>query len=191
MICVVLPTAHSALDLCGLHLNFCGASYRIFYNTFQPSLLTLTLVFFLLLTHARVHNAAWWFLNEMWIVGMWEPPLPHSSGRFTPHICTFYLLKAPFAIFYFSCHIQLSSGNAVQDVLILCMVNTQIGLVWGNWCEINISVNTTPPGASLWSIIYVLKRAKKLYLKINFFAFLVFFIFKGNVCIEYLCWCLW
>lgn len=27
------------------------------------------------------------------------------------------------------------------------------------------------PGAFLWSIIYVLKRAKKLYLKINFFAF--------------------
>lgn len=173
MICVVLPTAHSALDLCGLHchlkLLWCFIQNIL---TFQPSLLTL--VFFLLLTHARVHDAAWWFLNEMWIVSMWEPPLPHSSGRFTPHICTSYLLKAPFAIFYFSCHIQLSSGNAVQDVLILCMVNTQIGLVWGNWCEINISVNTTPPGASLWSIIYVLKRAKKLYLKQNFFAFLFF-----------------
>lgn len=74
----------------------------------------------------------------------------------------------------FSSHFHLSLEDAVQDVLILCMVNTQIGLVWGNWCEINISVNTTPPGAFLWSIIYVLKRAKELYLKINFFAFPVF-----------------
>lgn len=80
-----------------------------------------------------------------------------------------------------------SWGDAVQDVLILCMVNTQIGLVWGNWCEINISVSTTPPGAFLWSIIYVLK-AKKLYLKIHFFAFPHFLIFKGIVHMEYLCW---
>lgn len=49
----------------------------------------------------------------------------------------------------FSSHFHLSLEDAVQDVLILCMVNTQIGLVWGNWCEINISVNTTPPAAFL------------------------------------------
>lgn len=86
------------------------------------------------------------------------------------------------------CHYCISaSGDTVRYVLILCRVNTEIGLyMWGNWCEINISANTTPPGAFLWSIIYVLKRAKKLYLKINFFAFFLK-IFKGSMCIEYLC----
>lgn len=94
----------------------------------------------------------------MRMVSMWKPLLWFMEGPVC-HSC--------------NCT-QMGSGGTVQDVLILCMVNTQNGVVWGNQREINISVNTLPPGVFLWSIIYVLRRAKKLCLKINFFAFAVF-----------------
>lgn len=180
MICFILPTAYSALDLCRLHSHrnysilhwlFCCTLYRIF-SLVQLSLPTFNIGFDLI---ADSRSSLWCCLA----IPLRDVDCQHvrasSASFFRPFYSSHFAVVTcwrPYLSFLsISSRIQLSSGDTVQDVLILCMVNTQIGLVWGNWCEINISVNTTPPGAFLWSIIYVLKTAKKLYLKINFFAF--------------------
>lgn len=147
-------------------------------------------------SHSANRFCSHWFWSHGWMEDVEGGHLRASSRVF--FVCLFLVIlplsagidnywKPCLSFLCFCPQFHPSWGDAVQNVLILCIVNTQIGLVWRNWCEINISVNTTPPGAFLWSIIYVL-RAKKLYLKINFFAFPVFLIFKGIVRMEYLCW---
>lgn len=198
MICVVLPAAHSALDLCCLHSRrnysilhwlFCCTLYWIF-SFVQLSLLTFNICFDLVAdSRSRLYCCLVISQSDMdhgiCLVSMWEPPLPHSSSHFyASRFANVKPWRHYLSFLYFSSRLQLSSGDTVQYVLILCRVNTEIGLcMWGNWCEINISANTTPPGAFLWSIIYVVKRAKKLYLKINFFAFSVFFLSLKEMCV--------
>lgn len=105
----------------------------------------------------------------LWVIWMRDIEYQHLRGPLLPLSWAILLflyssccqLKALFTILVFRLPDSTTVWKYCLRFVILCMVNTQIGFAWGNWCEINISVNTTPPGAFLWSIIYVLKRAKK------------------------------
>lgn len=87
-----------------------------------------------------------------------------------------YQLKALFVIPVLQqLYLLQQSVDTVQNVLIICMVNTHISHIWEH----------TPPSprGSFWSNIYVPKHQKLL--KDQLLCILIFlFIFKGNMRID-------
>ena len=197
MICVVLPAAHSAPDLCfffffvffflclrrdrnysALHRFFCCTLNWIFFPTcFNWLFWHLTFVFDLAADSrtSRSVISPRDMDHGMCLVSVFGRVLPPcSSNQFTQmlviegpirHSC----ISSPvFGRYCPACDNFMQGKHRVWAIYVR-------KLVWNQHiCEHD------SPRAFLWSIIYVLCRAKKLYLKINFFAIPVILSLKGN-----------
>lgn len=203
MICVVLPAAHSAPDFffffsCLHRDRNYSALHRFFCCTLNwisfPPLVQLTLLTF---------NICFWSRSRL--SHLFTRPLADFCERYgSRNVSHQRFCKRPPPSFFkpvYPPHVFFSSQVLVTEgpVRHSCISSLPVfgrycpacdnfmqgkhrvwaiyvrKLVWNQHiCEHD------SPGAFLWSIIYVLWRAKKLYLKINFSAIPVILSLKGN-----------
>lgn len=173
MICVVLPAAHSAPDffyfffIClrrdrnysALHRFFCCTLNWIFFPPplVQSTLLTFNICFWSrgrlshLFTRPLADFSERYGSRKVSRQRFWKRPPPSFFKPVypPPHVSfssQMLVTEGPVRHSCISSPPLSSSRGTVQRVIILCRVNTEFGLyMWGNWCEINISANTTPP----------------------------------------------
>lgn len=209
MICVVLPAAHSAPDffyfffIClrrdrnysALHRFFCCTLNWIFFPPplVQSTLLTCNICFWSRgrLSHLftrpladfserygsrKVSRQRFWKRPPPSFFKPVYPPPPSrffflaNASYWRPCASFLYLFPPPlvFERYCPACDNFMQGKHRVWAIYVR-------KLVWNQHiCEHD------SPGAFLWSIIYVLWRAKKLYLKINFSAIPVILSLKGN-----------